>query len=189
MNTSWSAKTGSVPNWSDRTRVDTVTGADTMRSRLTDASAPWSLCMLDSHKGHYQCSRLHPSFVHASTFLPCLPSARASYSRASRGLRRSGTMQALTPAAFTPDDRSLRLLRFAFGASNPQPRDAPERRFCSHLIAPGRTSLRDPGFALTPRARRNTPPNRYVILQAAPSPPVALHPASRRRSYHRLHLM
>ena len=107
VNTSWSAKTGSVPNWSDRTRVDTVTGADTMRSRLTDASAPWSLCMLDSHKGHYQCSRLHPSFVHASTFLPCLPSARASYSRASRGLRRSGTMQALIPGRLDIDTRPL----------------------------------------------------------------------------------
>ena len=58
-----------------------------------------------------------------------------------------------------PAGRSLRLLRFAFRTSRPQPRRAPERRFPSHLSA-SVGPHQGPGFAMRSQARRHRPPNR-----------------------------
>ena len=147
VSSSWSAKRDSVPTWMDRARLDTVTSADTMRLRMTDASAPWSLCLLDSPEGTTNARAcIRPSLTH----LPSCPAfPRPGFAtRASRGLRHSGTMRALTPEGFTRACRSLRLLRFAFGASNPQPRDAPGSRFVSHSQRLRSILLRASGFAL-----------------------------------------
>ena len=158
-----------------------------MRSRLTDALASCGLCLLASRVRHYQSSRLHPSVAHASAFLPRLPISPVLLPRPPARLPAcSGTMRALTSCRRHSAPRPLRLLRLAFGTSNPHPRDAARQSASVTLRSPVR-ARQAPGFALTPRARRNTPPNRFVILQAVPSPPVALHPASRRRSYLRLH--
>src|SRR5436190_23874499 len=91
-------------------------------------------------------------------------------------------MKALTPALLTQDDRSLRLLRLAFPAFRPQPRLPSTGRFTSRLSAGG-------CFQASPRMSRLATASRrirFVILRTASSPPVALHPASRRRSYLRL---
>src|SRR5437762_13673599 len=91
-------------------------------------------------------------------------------------------MKALTPALLTQDDRSLRLLRLAFPAFRPQPRLPSTGRFASRLSAGG-------CFQASPRMSRLATASRrirFVILRTASSPPVALHPASRRRSYLRL---
>src|SRR5205814_10557018 len=88
-------------------------------------------------------------------------------------------MKALTPALLTQDDRSLRLLRLAFPAFRPQPRLPSTGRFTSRLSAGG-------CFQASPRMSRLATASRrirFVILRTASSPPVALHPASRRRSY------
>ena len=68
-------------------------------------------------------------------------------------------MRALTPAPLAQHGRSLRLPRFAFRTSRPQPHNAPERRFHSHLRASGRAIL-DPGFATNEQARRHIMPKR-----------------------------
>lgn len=94
-----------------------------------------------------------------------------------------GTMGPLTAAAPHPRGSSLRLPRFAFQTSRPQPRYAPTRRFRRHLSACGM-------FQASPRMSRLAATCRrigFVILRAAFSPPVAPHPASQRRSYLRLH--
>ena len=49
-----------------------------------------------------------------------------------------------------------------------------------------RNSRKSLGFAIDSQAHRADKPKRVRILRAAPSPPVALHPASRRRSYSQL---
>ena len=51
------------------------------------------------------------------------------------------------------------------------------------LVSPAQRRARVSGFATRSQARRNTPPNRVRTLRTDRSPPVALHPASRRRSY------
>jgi len=91
-------------------------------------------------------------------------------------------MKALTPANLTPIGRSLRLLRLAFPAFRPQPRGPSASRFVSRLSASGcfQASPRMSRLATVPRRIR------FVSLRTAGSPPVALHPASRRRSYLRL---
>lgn len=85
-----------------------------------------------------------------------------------------GTMGPLTAATPHPSGSSLRLLRFAFQTSRPQPRYAPTRRFRSHLSACGM-------FQASPRMSRLATTCRrigFVILRAAFSPPVAPHPAA-----------
>jgi len=94
-----------------------------------------------------------------------------------------GTMGPLTATTPHPSGSSLRLLRFAFQTSRPQPRYAPTRRFRSHFSACGM-------FQASPRMSRLAATCRrigFVTLRAAFSPPVAPHPASQRRSYLRLH--
>ena len=116
----------------------------------------------------------------ASSFLPPFPrsgfAARPSPPPGS-GL---GTMKALTPDGLTRTVRSLRLLRLAVPTFRPQPRDPPDGRF--EYQSPQRHPLfqASPHMSrLATRSRRN----RFVILRTAGSPPVALHPALRRRSY------
>ena len=88
-------------------------------------------------------------------------------------------MKALTPVPLTLGDRSLRLPRLAFPAFRPQPRDPPDGRFVRRISATGCFQA-SPGMSrLATKSRRN----RFVTLQTASSPPVALHLASRRRSY------
>ena len=89
------------------------------------------------------------------------------------------TMKAVTPADLTRTGRSLRLLRLAVPAFRPQPRKLPAGRFVRRLSAGG-------CFQASPRMSRlatDLRRIRFVILQTAGSPPVAPHPASRRRSY------
>jgi hypothetical protein len=89
-------------------------------------------------------------------------------------------MKALTPDSLTQTARSLRLRRSAVPTFRPQPRDPPDGRF--EYQSPQRHQLfqaSPPMSRLATRSRRN----RFVILRTAGSPPVALHPASRRRSY------
>ena len=91
-------------------------------------------------------------------------------------------MKALTPARSHPDRQVSPL-------TPPCRPDIPSSttwlshgRFVSRLSAVGCSRLRHPR-AGSPRAFRR---NRFVILRTVGSPPVALHPASRRRSYLRL---
>lgn len=89
-------------------------------------------------------------------------------------------MKALTPDSLTQTVRSLRLRRSAVPTFRPQPRDPPDGRF--EYQSPQRHQLFQASplmSRLATRSRRN----RFVILRTAGSPPVALHPASRRRSY------
>src|SRR5215470_7873393 len=118
--------------------------ADTMRSVHTEAST------------HDQSRASAPCLVLADTAgaLPCLiaefpspPSCpafpRCGFAvRTSHGLRRCGTMRALTPAALAHARQVSLLPSLCLRASRPQPRCAPERRFASHLSASGRVLLR-----------------------------------------------
>jgi len=89
-------------------------------------------------------------------------------------------MKALSPDGLTLTTRSLRLPRFAVPTFRPQPRDPPDGRFESQSPQRHRLFQASPHMSrLATRSRRN----RFVILRTAGSPPVALHPASRRRSY------
>ena len=56
----------------------------------------------------------------------------------------------------------------------------------SSLYTPKQRDRCVPDFAITQQARRRSTPNRVRLLQTASSLPVALHPASRRRSYPQL---
>jgi len=74
---------------------------------------------------------------------------------------------------------SPHLLRLAFPSFRLQPRDAPDHRFSRH------GSVTD-GSQASPFSRRLAATSRrieFVLLRTDVPPPVALHPASRRRSY------
>jgi hypothetical protein len=96
-------------------------------------------------------------------------------------LRRCGTMKALTAAPLT------------YGAALPAYCATPSRRSASNhvncrIIAYHHASVTR-GFRTSPWHRRLAAALRrieFVILRTNGSPPVALHPASRRRSYLRL---
>ena len=93
-------------------------------------------------------------------------------------------MEPLTAATLSHlGDGSLRLPRFAFQTSRPQPRHAPTRRFCSHLSACSMFQASPCVSRLADTLRRIG----FVILRAVFSLPVALHPASQRRSFLQLH--
>jgi hypothetical protein len=131
--------------------------------------------------GHSRDGFLLHSRPRASTFLPPFPRGGFA-SRPSAAGGGIGTMRALTPAALTQTDRSLRLPRLAFPTFRPQPPDLPAGRFVSRLSARG-------CFQASPRVSKLATASRrirFVLLRTAGSPPVALHPASRRRSYLRL---
>src|SRR5688572_12992763 len=100
---------------------------------------------------------------------------------------RSGTMRALTPRRLAHAGKAS-LLSLLCRPSIPPPTTSWARTSPSHprrCVRPGvatQASPWDRGLA-APQRR-----NGFVILRAARSPPVALHPASRRRSYLRLHV-
>ena len=162
-----------------------LTSADTMRSVQIEASVhhhsrrPSVPCVaVSGTAGTVSCSM--PDLAPPT---PCPPSLGAvllpAPSTATGGI---GTTKALTPANLTLIDRSLRLRRLAVPAFRPQPRGLPAGRFVSRLSASGY-------FQASPRMSRLATASRrirFVILRTASSPPVALHPASRRRSYLRL---
>lgn len=81
-----------------------------------------------------------------------------------------------------PANRSPRFLRPSFPSFRPQPRGVPRCRFPRHPSATGsfRASPSPSRLAAAPRRIR------FVFLRTDSSPPVALHPASRRRSNLRL---
>ncbi len=120
-----------------------------------------------------------PSKPRASNSLPPFPRDGFASHPSPRPQPYRGSMKALTPARLTPPDRPLRLLRLDFPAFRPQPRGLPGGRFLSRLSAIGcfQASPRKSRLATVPRRIR------FVLLRTAGSPPVALHPASRRRSY------
>ena len=117
------------------------TSADTIRSVQIEASThdqspPVSApCLaLAGTVGAAICLSLSVTFPPSCPAFP----RRGFALHASPGWRRFGTMRALTPAKLSPEpDRSLRLLRFTFRTSRPQPQHAPERRFISHFSAFG----------------------------------------------------
>ncbi len=154
--------------------------ADTMRSVHTEASTH------DQSRASAPCLALAGTRGTVACPIACFPHPpscpafprRGFALRASRGLRRCGTMRALTPAELSQARQVSPLIRSAFRASRPQPRGAPERRFVSHLSASGRAYRSQASQSSCTLA---APPRRigFVILQAALSPPAALHPTSR----------
>ena len=112
----------------------------------------------------------------------CAPWLHAHYRRF------SATMGALTPVR-------LSLLRTGIPASRTwpfrpfrlQPPSAPRRRFCTlPLSATGVPVSRERASPVPSRLAATPRPNRVRRLRTGRSPPVASHPALRRRSYSRL---
>ena len=143
---------------------------------------PLSLCVLFSPCGHYR--RLLSALLRCdslpSTFLPPVPRRCFAFS-ASRGFCRCGTMKVLTPAPFTYDAG----LPTYF--ATPSCRSVSNHVDCP-VIAYHHASVTR-GFRTSPcMSRLVAVPRRieFVILRTDCSPPVALHLASRRRSYLRL---
>ena len=120
---------------------------------------------------------------HTSTFLPPFP-RRGFALQAFRGSCRYSTMEALTPAHVTS--------RAGLPAYRTMPSD---HSISNHLTYPCRSFNTLPissagplhtgtGFALLPAGSPVSPGRiEFVILRTGRSPPVAPHPASRRRSY------
>jgi hypothetical protein len=84
-----------------------------------------------------------------------------------------GIMKVLTPAALTPHDGSLRLLRSAFPTFRPQPRNPSPSRFVSRLSARGCSRLRH-SIAGSPRDTAESGSSTYGLsfhLQLLPTPP------------------
>ena len=92
------------------------------------------------------------------------------------------TIKALTAAPLHLRRSSPCLSHANFQPFRPQPLDAPLHRFASHL----QRVRWVPGFVLCTQTRRYIPPNRVRFLRTSLSSPVALHLASRQRSYLRL---
>jgi len=127
--------------------------------------------------GALPCSRRG---AHASTFLSPFPQSGFA-SRSFSELPRNGTMKTLTPTPLT------------CGAGLPAYLTTPSCRSVSnHVALPGhryRHASVTREFRTSPRmSRLVAAPRRieFVLLRTDNSPPVALHPASRRRSYLRL---
>jgi hypothetical protein len=120
--------------------------------------------------------------LRTSNFLPPFPRGGFASRPSPRPQPHRSNMKAVTPADLHPTGRSLRLPRSAVPTFRPQPRTLPAGRFVSRLSAGScfQTSPRKGRLATALRRIR------FVILRTAGSPPVAPHPASRRRSYPRL---
>jgi hypothetical protein len=131
---------------------------------------------------------LHPG-PRTSDFLPPFPRSGFA-SRSSAAVRSFSTTKALTPAGLTQTARSLRLQRIAVPTFPPQPRELPAGRFVSRRSAYGCFQASPFMSRLATVSRRNRlvipRPSPGQALRTAGSPPVALHPASQRRSYLRL---
>ena len=137
-----------------------LTSADTMRSVQIEASTHHhvrgcrrGVCPLLSLSGTAEtvpCSI--PVLARPASCLPSLGAVLLpALSTATGGI---GIMKALTPAALTLIDRSLRLLRLAVPTFHPQPRGLSVGRFVSRLSAERLL----PGFATNEQARHSVPP-------------------------------
>ena len=132
------------------------------------------LCPLLSRLRHCRGCLLAP-FRTSRIHLPAsLPSDGFASRPSPPPVAAAGTMKALTPAGLTLTGRSLRLLRLAFPAFRPQPRDLPAGRFHQ---SPQRQRL-FPGFATNEQARHSshaeTGSSSYglpVRLRLLPTPP------------------
>ena len=162
-----------------------LSSAATMRSLHSEASThdrygPFvsAPCLtLTGTSGATLCSRCGS---HASTFLPPFPRRDFAF-RAFSGSppqRYYGDSDSCT--AHLPC-RSPRLPRHTFLSFRLQPRELP-----GHRLTPRQRDQRVSDFALESQARRSPRRIEFVLLRTNSSPPVALHPASRRRSYLRL---
>ena len=132
---------------------------------------------------HCRCWRLSVCGLHASTSLPPFPPGGFA-SRPSRGHGRIGTMRAPTPAEARPEPgRSLPLTALC-RPDIPSPITSSAPTSLSQSLSARWMVIRASpyGGRLAAKCRRIG----FVNLQAAGSSPVALHPASRRRSYSRL---
>src|SRR6516165_563709 len=141
------------------------------------------------------CSRL--ALRHSSAlFVPCSALCTSAFlpTFPPRGLlaalrvahRHNRTMRALTPAGPSQGRQVSALTPPAFRVSRPQPHDVPQTLLSQ---SPQRVWSGPEGSSASPCGRRlaNSPcRSGFVILQATRSPPVASHPASRRRSYSQL---
>ena len=121
--------------------------------------------------------------LHASTFLPCLPSDEfcCLVLQRHRSGHRNGTMRALTPRRLAHADK-VSLLALLCLPSIPSPTTPWARPSPSH---PRRCSRPDVATQASSWKRRLAAPQRrngFVILRAARSPPAAPHPASRIRA-------
>jgi hypothetical protein len=156
--------------------------ASTLGSRGRD---PSGVCDLLSPRGHCRRFVLLGHGLLASTFLPPFPEPGFA-ARASHGSRRISTMRALTPGGLAHGRQVSPLTPLCLpGIPSPTTWRVPNVAF-SVTSAP--RSGHRPSASPYGRRLANTPcRNRFVILRATHSPPVALHPASRRRSYLRLH--
>ena len=152
-----------------------------MRAVQIAPPAPTGLVLsgLRSHWHSRRCAlkrRVHC----ASAFLrPLAPRALPRF---------DATMGALTPARLSSPDRSPRFMYTAFVTiPSPTTRCTPAAAFARYPSA--RRVSRFRGFRLRhSSASSPVAPGRieFVILRTGRSPPVASHPASRRRSYSRL---
>jgi hypothetical protein len=175
---------------------DAVTSAATMPSGRSEASThdqAHGVTMRGSVRpelaqGNAGAAVLRSAILH----LPSCPAfPRGGFaSRPSHGLMhqgRSGTTRALTPGRLAHAGQVSPLSCLAVRASHSQPRNAaPASLYQSPQRArPDLAAQTSPRMSRLVAAHRRI---RFVILRAARSPPVALHPASRRRSYLRLHM-
>jgi len=140
---------------------------------------------LFSHSRHWRhdANAMPLSGFHTSTFLPPFP-RRGFAARASRGTCRCSTMKALTPANVTSQAGlpALRTMPSDHSASNHLTH--PCRSFNTLPLSPAGPLYPGRDFTIL-LAGSSVAPGRieFVILRTGRSPPVASHPASRRRSY------
>ena len=148
-----------------------VTSADTMRSVQIDGFHPAQIrhvmplgfCALFSRLRHFRHCCLPVSVHRASTFLPPFP--RTGFAtRPSHGLRRSGTMKALTPVPLA-QTKQVSPLTPPCLQDIPSPTTSYART--SLCQSPQRVRL-VPGFALNEQARHAVPPNRVRFATGCP---------------------
>jgi hypothetical protein len=165
--------------------VTPFSSASNMRSLCSEASTHDRLgsfasapCLtLTGTDGAMPCSRRG---AHASTFLPPFPQSGFASRSFSESLR-IGTMKALTAARLTH-----RAALPAFLAT-PSCRSVSNHVGCRVIAYHHASVTRE--FRTSPWNRRLAAALRrieFVLLRTNSSPPVALHPASQRRSYLRL---
>ena len=163
--------------------LDAVTSAANMRSVHRGALTHClGLCVLISPYGHYRRLLLALPLCdsHSSTFLPPVP-IRCFASSASRGLLPLRYHEGSDSCTAHRPCRSPHFPRHTFLSFRLQPRELPGHRLPPRSV----TSV----FRASPWNRRLAATLRrieFVTLRTNSSPPVAPHPALRRRSYLRL---
>src|SRR6266496_2985761 len=170
-----------------------LSSADTMRSVHTEASthvqsrplpASAPCVALAGTPGAFSC--LDPSFTLPPSCPPSLGQVLLPWLLAAH--RRCSTMRALTPLRRS-HARQVSPLTPLCLPDIPTPTTLCARTSLYQSSQHVRSDCRQ--CQASPRVRRLAATRRrngFVILQAVGSPPVALHPASRRRSYLRLHV-